>query len=57
MRLDLHSEKKEEEAAPIDLSSIEVEKKGKEANPDEEGAAAESSEQKPEKAPKTEAKN
>ncbi len=31
----------EEESAPIDLSAIEVEKKGKEANPDEDAPAAE----------------
>ena len=34
-------EEKEEEPAPLDLESIEVEKKGKEETPEEEGAATE----------------
>ncbi len=37
-------EEKEEEAAPVDLDAIEVEKKGKDEVPGEEGAAAESTE-------------
>jgi large subunit ribosomal protein L25 len=37
-------EEKEEESAPIDLESIEVEKKGKEANPEEAPASAETKE-------------